>query len=129
MAFNKLTSEEKHVIENKGTERPYTGEYDDFYKEGIYICRRCNNPLFESKAKFDAACGWPAFDAHFKGAVKWLPDVDGQRTEIQCANCGAHLGHVFEGEKMTEKDTRHCVNSLSIKFIPKGQKIPEVLKP
>src|SRR4029078_4847557 len=100
MTFNTLTPEEAHVIEEKGTERPFTGEYDDFYKEGTYVCRRCNNPLFSSKAKFDAACGWPAFDEHFEGAVKWLPDADlsvrqagGMRTEIQCANCGAHLGH------------------------------------
>ena len=128
MAYNKLTSEEARVIENKGTERPFTGEYDDFYREGTYICRRCNNPLFNSRAKFDAECGWPAFDEHFEGAVKWLPDADGMRTEIQCANCGAHLGHVFEGEKLTQKDTRHCVNSLSIRFISKDEKLPKILK-
>lgn len=128
MTFNRLSPEEKHIIEQKGTERPFTGEYDNFYKEGIYICRRCNNPLFSSKAKFDAHCGWPSFDEHFEGAVKWLPDEDGSRTEIQCANCGGHLGHVFTGEKLTDKDTRHCVNSLAIKFIPKGDKLPEVLK-
>ena len=138
MAYNELTAEEAHVIEDKGTERPYTGEYDDFYKDGVYVCRKCNNPLFESRAKFDAKCGWPAFDEHFPGAVKWLPDADptsplaslgasGSRTEIECANCGGHLGHVFEGEKLTEKDTRHCVNSLSIKFVPKGEKLPQVL--
>lgn len=127
MTYNQLTPEESHVINEKGTERPFTGEYDDFYKEGIYICRKCNNPLFNSKAKFDAHCGWPAFDEHFEGAVNWLPDPDGMRTEIECANCGAHLGHVFEGEKMTEKDIRHCVNSLSIRFIEKGKEIPPVL--
>ncbi len=127
MTYNKLTNEEAHVIEEKGTEAPFSGEYDNFYKDGTYICRRCNNPLFEAKAKFDAQCGWPAFDDHFKGAVKWLPDSDGMRTEIECANCGAHLGHVFEGEHLTEKDTRHCVNSLSIKFIAKGENMPEVL--
>lgn len=127
MTYNQLTPEESHVINDKGTERPFTGEYDDFYKEGIYICRKCNNPLFNSKAKFDAHCGWPAFDEHFEGAVNWLPDPDGMRTEIECANCGAHLGHVFEGEKMTEKDTRHCVNSLSIRFIEKGKKLPELI--
>lgn len=119
MAFNKLTEEEKHVIENKGTERPFTGEYDDFYKEGIYVCRKCDNPLFESSAKFDAKCGWPAFDKHFEGAVKWLQDEDGSRTEIQCVKCAGHLGHVFEGEGFTDTNTRHCVNSLSIKFVPK----------
>lgn len=127
MSFNKLTDEESRVIEDKGTERPFTGEYDDFYKEGTYVCRRCNNPLFGSKAKFDAGCGWPSFDENFKGAVKQLPDPDGSRTEIECAKCGAHLGHVFKGEHLTDKDTRHCVNSLSIKFIPKGDKMPEVL--
>lgn len=126
MAYNKLTAEESHVINDKGTERAFTGEYDDFYKEGTYVCRKCNNPLFSSKAKFDAKCGWPAFDEHFEGAVEWLQDPDGMRTEIECAKCGAHLGHVFEGEHLTEKDTRHCVNSLSIKFIPKGDKMPEV---
>ena len=125
--MNSLTSEEERIILHKGTERPFTGEYDDFYKEGIYICRRCNNPLFSSKAKFDAGCDWPAFDENFPGAVKQLPDVDGSRIEIECANCGAHLGHVFTGEKLTDKDTRHCVNSLSIRFIPKSQKLPPVL--
>lgn len=128
MKYNDLTSEEKHVIEDKGTEAPFTGEYDDFYKDGIYVCRRCNNPLYTSKTKFDAGCGWPSFDDHFPGAVKRLPDPDGYRVEIECANCGAHLGHVFEGEHLTEKDTRHCVNSLSIRFIPKDQKAPPVIK-
>jgi methionine-R-sulfoxide reductase len=122
MKFNDLTPEEKQIIENKGTEAPFSGEYDDFYKEGIYVCRRCNNPLFESAAKYDAGCGWPAFDDNFPNAVKRIPDADGSRTEIQCANCEAHLGHVFEGEKLTEKDTRHCVNSLSILFVPKEAK-------
>lgn len=127
MTYNHLSSEETYVIEEKGTERPFSGEYDDFYKEGTYLCRKCNNPLFTSKAKFDAGCGWPAFDEHFKDAVKWRPDSDGMRTEIQCVHCGAHLGHVFQGEKLTDKDTRHCVNSLSIKFIPKEQELPRVL--
>ncbi|KKU09182.1 MAG: Peptide-methionine (R)-S-oxide reductase, partial [Candidatus Woesebacteria bacterium GW2011_GWB1_45_5] len=116
MKFNKLTSEEKRVIEEKGTENPFTGGYDNFFDDGTFICRKCNIPLFSSKAKFDAHCGWPAFDENFPGTVKRVPDPDGMRIEIQCANCGGHLGHVFEGEKLTEKDTRHCVNSLSIKF-------------
>lgn len=128
MKYNNLTDEERRVIEGKGTERAFTGEYDDFYKAGTYICRKCNNPLFSSKVKFDAGCGWPAFDEHFPGAVKRLPDPDGYRVEIECANCNGHLGHVFEGEKMTEKDTRHCVNSLSILFIPEGKELPEVIK-
>lgn len=124
--MNKLTPQEEHVIIDKGTERPFTGEYDDFYKDGTYICRRCNNPLFESKAKFDAGCGWPAFDKNFDGAVTQLPDIDGQRVEIECAHCGAHLGHVFTGEKFTSSDTRHCVNSLSIRFIPKEEALPPI---
>ncbi len=126
--MNKLTTEEARVILYKGTEAPFTGEYDDFYIDGTFICRRCNSPLFSSKAKFDAHCGWPAFDDNFPGAVNQIPDPDGSRTEIVCANCDGHLGHVFLGEQMTDKNTRHCVNSLSIKFIPKGEKLPQVLK-
>lgn len=127
MTYNNLTPREKEIIENKGTESPFTGRYDNFYEIGTFICRKCNRPLFSSKAKFDAKCGWPAFDANFPNAVIRLPDPDGQRTEIQCANCKAHLGHVFEGERFTDKDTRHCVNSLSIRFIPKDKNMPEVL--
>lgn len=127
MAYNELAADEKRVIEDKGTEMPGTGEYDDFYVDGTFICRRCNTPLFSSKAKFDAHCGWPAFDENFPDAVTRLPDPDGMRTEIECAHCGAHLGHVFEGEKFTDTDTRHCVNSVSIRFIPKDQELPPVL--
>lgn len=127
MTYNNLTPREKEIIENKGTESPFTGRYDNFYEIGTFICRKCNRPLFSSKAKFDAKCGWPTFDANFPNAVIRLPDPDGQRTEIQCANCKAHLGHVFEGERFTDKDTRHCVNSLSIRFIPKDKNMPEVL--
>lgn len=126
--MNQLTDEERRIIEDKGTEPPFSGEYDQFFKEGIFICRKCNAPLFSSKSKFDAGCGWPAFDENFPEAVKRVPDADGERVEIVCANCGGHLGHVFTGEKMTEKDTRHCVNSLSIKFVPAGENLPEVLK-
>lgn len=118
MEFNPLTPEEAHVIEDKGTERPFSGEYDNFYEAGTYICKRCNAELYRSTDKFDAGCGWPAFDDAIPGAVKSLPDPDGMRTEIECNNCGAHLGHVFKGEKITPKDTRHCVNSLSMRFIP-----------
>ena len=125
--MNKLTPEEVRVIMSKGTEAPFSGEYDNFYKDGTYTCRRCNNPLYSAKTKFDAHCGWPAFDDHFPGSVNRLPDPDGYRVEIECANCGGHLGHVFEGEMLTEKNTRHCVNSLSIKFIPEGKELPEVL--
>jgi peptide-methionine (R)-S-oxide reductase len=124
---NSLTPEEEDIIVHKGTERAFTGEYDDFFKDGVFICRRCNSPLFTSKSKFDANCGWPAFDENYPGSVKRIPDDDGQRTEIQCANCSAHLGHVFEGEKLTEKDTRHCVNSLSIRFVPIEKELPQVL--
>jgi peptide-methionine (R)-S-oxide reductase len=118
--FNDLTPEEKQVIEDKGTERPFTGEYDSFFPpDGKFVCRKCNAPLFSAKGKFDAGCGWPAFDEDYPDAVKRVPDTDGLRTEIQCANCGGHLGHVFIGENFTIKNTRHCVNSLSIRFVPK----------
>lgn len=127
MKYNKLTEEERKVIEKKSTEAPFSGKYDDFFHEGKYVCRKCNNPLFSSEAKFNAGCGWPSYDEDYPGAVKRLPDADGVRTEVQCANCGAHLGHVFEGEGFTKKNTRYCVNSLSIKFIPKNQKMPEVI--
>lgn len=126
MPYNELTVEEKRVIESKNTETPFSGEYDDFYEDGTFICRRCNSPLFSSKSKFDAQCGWPSFDSNFPNAIKRLPDSDGYRTEIQCTNCGAHLGHVFEGEQMTPTNTRHCVNSLSIRFIKAGDVLPEV---
>lgn len=125
MPYNSLTPEESTVIVSRETETPFTGEYDDFYKEGTFICRRCNAPLFSSKTKFDAGCGWPAFDENFPDAVKRIADADGRRVEIRCANCDGHLGHVFEGERYTKNDTRHCVNSLSIRFIPQGSPIPE----
>lgn len=128
MAFNQLTRDEKHIIEDKGIERPFSGEYDSFYEDGTFICRKCNSPLFSSQAKFDAGCGWPAFDQNFPGAVKRLIDADGYRAEIECTHCGAHLGHVFEGEHITDKDTRNCVNSLSIRFIPKKKELPAALE-
>jgi methionine-R-sulfoxide reductase len=115
--YNPLSADERYVIEGKGTERPFTGEYDDFYEDGVYICRRCNAELYRSDTKFDAHCGWPAFDQEIQGAVTRLPDPDGQRIEVECTNCGGHLGHVFLGERLTEKNTRHCVNSLSMKFV------------
>ena len=117
MTYNKLTEEERRVIINKGTERPFTGEFWNHKERGMYTCRQCNAELFSSDAKFDSGTGWPSFDDTIEGAVKEVPDADGRRVEIVCANCGGHLGHVFRGEGMTNKNTRHCVNSISLKFI------------
>ena len=115
--LNNLTPEEQYVIQQKGTERPFLGEYTDFFDGGLYICNQCDAPLYRSEHKFSSHCGWPSFDDEIVGSVRRETDADGRRVEILCANCDGHLGHVFAGEGYTDKNIRHCVNSISMKFI------------
>lgn len=117
MQYNKLTPQEEYIMINKGTERPFSGEYENFFEDGIYVCKRCDSKLFTSESKFHSNCGWPSFESCIKDSIIETLDSDKIRMEIICANCKGHLGHVFRGEGFTETNTRHCVNSLAIKFI------------
>lgn len=119
--YNELTDEEKAVLLDKGTEAPFKGFYTDYKEKGLYTCKQCGNVLYPSTSKFDSSCGWPSFDSEIKGAISYHADPDGRRTEIVCSHCGAHMGHVFKGEGYTEKNTRHCVNSISMNFIPEKE--------
>jgi len=126
-SYNPLNPTEARILVHKGTERAFTGEYTDNKQAGTYICRQCNLALYRSADKFESNCGWPSFDDELPGAVRRAPDADGRRVEILCSNCDGHLGHVFLGERFTDKNTRHCVNSISMRFVPEGEPLPSAI--